>query len=123
MKAVAVKAAKQAENDPDIEPPFPIESFKMGFYGEVDSGVIWLEIPNCKKMLDCDVIAFPMVREKAGYFTCEYSVDPFSNREYFILGEWKIEEDNFIHQNWGETDTEDGKSFCEMVYDIVYNND
>lgn len=118
---VVKHAAKQAMNDSDIEPPYTIETFDMGLEGEIEHGVIWIRIPNCKKMPDCAAIAFPTVREKAGYFTCEYSVHPFNNREYFILGGWKIENDNFSHQNWGEIEGESLESFVQMVYNIAYN--
>jgi len=120
MQLAVKHATEQSMNDPDIEPPYPIETFKTGLEGKMEHGVIWIRIPNCKEMCDCTAIAFPSVRENAGYFTCEYSVNPFDNRQYFIIGEWKIEDDSFEHVNWGESDTQYGEDFVEMVHEIAY---
>lgn len=104
MKIITERVTQQVKNDPDVEPAFSIESFEISFYGEQEAGVICVEIPNCSQMLDCAIIAFPSVREIAGYFTCEYSVNPTDNNGHFVLGGWKIENGNFSHQNWGKID-------------------
>jgi hypothetical protein len=120
MQLATAHAAKQTKDNPDMEPPYPIETFQIGIHGKMERGVIWIKIPNCSEMCDCVGIAFPAMRKNAGYFTFEFSIDPIDNRQYFILGEWKIENDSFEHINWGETETENGKSFIEMVQEIAY---
>jgi hypothetical protein len=107
-------------NDPDIEPPYTIEIFKMGLEGKMEHGIIWIQIPSCKEMCDCIAIAFPSMRESAGYFTREFSVDPTDNKPYFVIGEWKIDDDSFEHVSWGRSATKYGEDFVEMVHEIAY---
>jgi hypothetical protein len=121
MQIATSHAAKQTEDNPNMEPPYPIETFQIGIYGEMERGIIWIQIPNCNQMCDCTAIAFPAMRENAGYFTCEISVNPIDNKTYFILGEWKIENDSFQHLNWGEIDDGNWENFFEMVQKIAYD--
>jgi hypothetical protein len=120
MQLAVKHAAKQSMDDPDIEPPYTIETFDIGLEGNIEHGVIWIRIPNCKKMLDCTTIAFPSARENAGYFTCEYSIDPINNNPYYVIGEWKIDNDSFEHLNWGRSVTKYGEDFVERVHEIAY---
>lgn len=121
MKTLTDRYAQRAATDPEIESIFSEESYEIGFYGEAEQGVIWINIPNCERNLDCCAIAFPSVREKAGYYTCELSVNPNDGEIKFYLCEWrKIDEGGYEHFNYGEIDVENGKDFVEMVYDMIF---
>lgn len=115
-------AIKAASNEPDIELPCDIESFDITLYGTLESGVICIAIPNCQESRDCTAIAFPTTLQQAGYYTCEYGINPLNNSDNFYLGQWLyLDENGFHHQNWGIVEQGNYATFATMVYDIAYN--
>jgi len=114
-----------AENNPDIESGSdPVwtaaEEFKMELMGKgVKKGIILVRLPKPDKVCDCLFIAFPCMREKAGYFTCELSSEPLTGETIYITGEWLPEENNFRQNNLGKTGP-DMKAFSDMVIKLVY---
>jgi len=85
----------------------------------VSKGLILIQMPVCKNNADCIFIAFPCMREKARYFTCELSFDPLNNEPLYIAGEWVPEDDSYKHLNFGETAC-DKKIFSDKIIKIVY---
>ncbi|MDR0454158.1 MAG: hypothetical protein LBH05_05045 [Deferribacteraceae bacterium] len=112
-----------AKKYPEIEPAFPVEYFKINMVGDsMETGVIVVNIPNCKNIADCFQIAFPRKREQARYFTCELTTSHLTGKPFFIMGEWKPDEKSYSHHNYGQIDL-DEKSFAARVIKMVYNVD
>lgn len=112
-------AAQNAKED--VEAPFEADSFEISLYGTIEKGIIYIGISEWEQTRDCVAIAFPTAPDKAGYFTCEYSVSPFDNSEHFYLGQWVTGSDVPQHQNWGEIIPAHSDVFMEKLYDIIYN--
>jgi hypothetical protein len=113
-------AAKIAEENPKIEPAYPIEVFECHYTGLEDEDMFSVIMPNAEKMCDSVLIAFPFGRQYAGYFTCELSLDFMSNEAFFIMGEWQQKEDgNFIHINHGRLENANPENFLEQTKKIV----
>ncbi|MCL2243176.1 MAG: hypothetical protein FWC03_01755 [Treponema sp.] len=106
-----------AEENPDIEPAFDAENFEMYMYGDAGRQVLVITMPKCGTPPDSYQIAIPAARQKAGYFTCELSVDPFNNEPCFIFGEWNAEKK---HSNYGKIDINGESCFAKMAVDIAY---
>jgi len=87
------------------------------FKGTKERNVIIITLPKCGKPPESYQIAIPTIRRKAGYFTCELSVDPLIDEPCFILGEWTAENK---HQNYGKIDIKTETSFAQRVVEIAY---
>jgi len=112
------------ENHPDIEPGFPVNNFSMKIYGKtIERSIITVAIPNSKKPLDCNTIAFPCNRENARYITSELSFDPSTGETFKIMGEWKLDGGNTKHFNYGRIDIHKKDSFQLGVIKLVYGKE
>lgn len=107
--------------DENVEKPFKADSFEISLYRTIEKGIIHIGISEWEQTRDCVAIAFPTDPQKAGYYTCEYSVSPFDNSEHFYLGEWAIGTGQMEHNNWGEISPTNSTVFMEMLFDLVYN--
>lgn len=107
--------------DENVGNPFKADSLEILLYGTIEKGIIYIGIPYWEQSRDCVAIAFPTDANKAGYYTCEYSVSSFDNSEHFYLGQWIIGSSIPQHQNWGEISPASSNVFVEKLYDIVYN--
>lgn len=107
--------------DEDLEAPFEADSFEISLYGTIEKGIIYIGIPEWEQTRDCVAIAFPTNPNKAGYYTCEYSVSPFDDSEHFYLGQWITGSGDVQHNNWGEIDPANSNEFVKMLYEIVYD--
>lgn len=116
----ALKIATQSAGE-DVETPFEVELFKISLYGTIEKGIICIDMPTWGRTRDCVAIAFPTNPNKAGYYTCEYSVSPFDNSEHFFLGQWATDCGEVQHNNWGEINPADSDNFMKMLYGIAYN--
>ena len=121
MKNCVKTAIEIAKKNPNIEPGInpdwtSIEQFIMKLTGEVEKSVILISIPNCLKDSDCQYIAIPCVREMAGYYTNELSMNPANGESSFIAGEWTSD---YHHSNFGKTDS-GADSFAGKIIKIVY---
>ena len=105
-----------AEN-PDIEPAFEAEEFNVYLFGGEGRQVLVITMPKCDVPPESYQIAIPVSRQKAGYFTCELSVDPMTNEPCFIFGEWKKDQK---HSNYGKIEMTSETSFAEMAVEIAY---
>ena len=103
--------------NPDIEPPFEADKFDMYMFGEEGRQVLIITMPKCDVPPESYQIAIPAARQKAGYFTCELSVDPLKDEPCFIFGEWNAEKK---HTNYGKINMTSETSFAEMAVDIAY---
>lgn len=115
MQVVAQNAGE------NVGKPFKADSFEISLYGTIEKGIIYIGIPHWEQSRDCVAIAFPTDANKAGYYTCEYSVSPFDNSEHFYLGQWIIGSNVPQHQNWGEISPARSDVFVEKLYDMVYS--
>nr|AXS01238.1 hypothetical protein [uncultured bacterium] len=123
MQTAVQHAGALASGKPDIEPPYKIEKFTMGIYGDsFERSIIRIQIPKCRKILDCVEIAFPVMKESAGYFTSEFSISPINNEPLFMLGEWRVENGEFRHYNYGKIDTSHVDNFAARVIHIAYGD-
>jgi tetratricopeptide (TPR) repeat protein len=108
----------------DIEPGFPVDNFPMKIYGNtIERSIITVAIPNCKKPLDCNVIAFPCKRENARYITSELSFDPITGETFKIMGEWAPDGDSTKHSNYGRVDIHKKDGFQLDVIKLVYGKE
>jgi hypothetical protein len=115
------KAAKIAEENPQIEGAYPIDVFEFHCAGLEDEDMFSVIIPNAEKMCDSVLIAFPFGRQYASYFTCELSLDFMTNETFFIMGEWQQKEDGaFIHINHGRLENANPENFMEQCKKIVF---
>lgn len=125
QKAVA-HAGALAVGKPDIEPAYPIEKFEMDIYGKggerSDQSIIMVQLPKYEADCDCVAIAFPILRENAGYFTNELAFHPVSNEASLMLGEWAPAGESFKHKNYGVIEPSTLGRFMEMVIDIAYTD-
>ena len=114
-----------AENNPEIESGSDsvlsnIDEFQMELVGaSVSKGLILIQMPLCKNSADCIFLAFPCMREKARYFTCELSFNLLNNEPLYIAGEWVPEEGSYKHVNYGEIAC-CKKIFSDKIIKIVY---
>ena len=106
-----------AMENPDIEPAFEIDEFKMFMYGKDNKNILIINMPQIKTPPESFQIAIPASREKAGYYTCELSYDPIKNEPCIVLGEWNAEKK---HTNHGIINVTNENSFAEVLYGIVY---
>ena len=111
------RAKYLAEENPDIEPPFEIENFEIYLYGDEGRQVLIITLPKCDNPPESYQIAIPVTRQKAAYYTCEFSIDPLSNEPCFIFGEWNAEKK---HTNYGKIDMECETGFAKMAVEIAY---
>ena len=111
------------KNNPDIEPAFQADNFRMKIYGDtLKRSIISVFIPNCKEPCDSTIIAFPCVQEHARYFTCELSVNPITGDKFKIMGEWTPSGDDFKHSNYGRIDINKRDCFQFGVIKLVYGD-
>ena len=106
-----------ATENPDIEPAFEIEKFDMYMYGSGGRNVLIITLPKCDSPPDSYQIAIPAARQKAGYYTCELSVNPLTSEPCFIFGEWNAEQK---HTNYGKIEMTSENSFAEMAVEIAF---
>ena len=107
-----------ATENPDIEPAFEIENFEMYMYEETKGrSVIIITFPKCDNPPESYQIAIPTARQRAGYYACEFSVDPLTNEPCFIFGEWKADNQ---HNNYGKIEMKNENSFAQMAVEIAY---
>ena len=107
-----------ASENPDIEPAFGIEKFDISIYEETKGrSVLVITLPQFDFPPDTYQIAIPTARQKAGYFTCEQSVDPMTGEPCFIFGEWNAEKK---HNNYGKIEITNENSFAQMAVKIAY---
>lgn len=104
-----------------VEALFEADSFEISLYGTIEKGIIYIGIPEWEQTRDCVTIAFPTNPDKAGYYTCEYSVSSFDNSEYFYLGQWVTGSGDIQHNNWDEINPANSNEFMQMLYNVVYN--
>ena len=113
-----------AENNNEIESGtnsdwVNVNEFQMELIGAVSKGIILVQMPFCKNTADCIFIAFPCMREKARYFTCESSFNFSNNEPFYFAGEWVPEDGSYKHINYGEI-AGDKKSFSDKIIKMVY---
>jgi len=107
-----------SNENPEIEPPFEVEKFDMYMYKETqERNVIVITLPKCDTPPESYQIAIPTARQRAGYYTCELSVNPMTNTPCFILGEWTSENK---HNNYGMIEMTSETSFAQSVVEIAY---
>ena len=107
-----------ANENSEIERPFDIEKCDMYIHGDTaERCLVIITLPKCNKVPDSYQIAIPSLREKAGYFTCELSIDPETGEHFFILGELDAER---RRQNYGKIKMKSETSFADMALDIIY---
>ena len=124
MQVCVQCAADYVKDKPEFEQPYPVEKFEMQLHVDnpntMERGLVCIQMPDCKEVCDCLYIVFPILREKAGYYTHEVAFNPVNNEPGFSLGRWMLEGDDLKHINYGVIDTEGEKKFLEMIADIVY---
>ena len=124
MQEAMQKAIEMAEGNPDIEPPYHIDEFSLALQGSTaDTAVIVIAFPKCEKDLDCVQIAFPLVFEKAKYYTCELSSNPLDGEKFFIIGAWEQAENGLKHINYGRQEITDSESFGNILIEMIYAED
>ncbi|MDR3020557.1 MAG: hypothetical protein LBU66_06605 [Treponema sp.] len=124
MQKAVMHAGAMAQGKPDIEPAYPIENFKMGIYGEVfERSVIVIEMPKYEKDPDNFAVAIPVMRENAGYYTCEIGTDHVNNKRILVIGEWEPSGDSFKHNNYGWIEVNEANNFWLRVVEIAYGSE
>ena len=106
MKNALRHAIDFVKQNPDIEPGSPVEEFEMALFGELETGVVVVNIPGCNSITDCSRIAFTCFLENARYFTCEFAQNILTNENILIAGEWTNSDNGYIHHNYGEIKTD-----------------
>jgi len=107
-----------AMENPDIEPAFEIEKFDMYMYEDnFGKSVLVITMPKFDSPPESYQIAIPTDREKAAYYTCEFSVNPLTGEPCFIFGEWDAEQK---HTNYGMIDMTGENNFAQMAVEIAY---
>jgi len=108
-----------AHESDNVEPPFEVDNFNMYMFGEGEKKVLIVSMPEITQPPESLQIAFPVSRDKAGYYCCEFSINPMTNEPCFILGSWNAE---MKHSNYGKIDMTSDTSFAEAVVDLVYGS-
>jgi TPR repeat protein len=115
----AVENAKSiADENPRIEPAYPIEKFDIFVFGDSpENGGISIVMPKSNKELDCAEIAFPFAARR--YFTLEMSYDYVKQTGCFIVGEWEPKDEGFAHNNYGPLELTSRTSFPDRVISLI----
>ena len=125
MQEALQRAVEMADGNPDIEPSYPIDEFWVAMQGKTqDTAVIVVALPKCEKECDCVQIAFPIVFEKAKYYTCELSSNPLDGEKFFIIGAWEqTEEGGLKHINYGRQEITSSESFGLRLIEMIYGEE
>lgn len=123
MQTALNMAIAIAQSKFGTQPACPAEKFDIAAYGDSsENGVIAIKIPNAKADCDCIAIAFPIMREQAGYFTCELGFHPITNKPCLIMGGWDGKKGHLQHLNYGIIDVENGENFTSKCLKIIREN-